>query len=139
MTSQITWLLMVAFEVGVQICYGSLDVWPFYGGSLGQNTSQYPKHFPEPKNISQNPNTSQNSKTLARIKKTLPRIQHMSQNPKTLLNSGKCFWILGRVLDSRKCFGFWEVFLDSGNCFGFWEVFCPYGPRNHSVKTFWSH
>ena len=34
-----------------------------------------------------------------------------------ILDSEKCFWILGRV------FGFWDVFLDSGTCFGFWEVF----------------
>ena len=55
-----------------------------------------------------------------------------SQNPKhvrdafgfldVFLDSGKCFWILRRVLDSG------EVFLDSGMCFGFWEVFCPYEP-----------
>ena len=74
--------------------------------------------------------------------KRFPRIQNWSQN----LDSGTCFWILGRVLDSGKCFGFWEVFwvlgsvfgfwdvfgfweefLDSGTCFGFWEVFLDAG------------
>ena len=36
----------------------------------------------------------------------------------SVLDSGKCFWILG----SGNCFGFWEVFwilvsvLDSGGC-----------------------
>ena len=40
-----------------------------------------------------------------------------------VLDSGKCFSILGLVLDSGTffqilwmCFGFWEVFLESGTC-----------------------
>ena len=34
-----------------------------------------------------------------------------------VLDSGKCFGILGSVLDFGKCFGFWEVFSDPGKCF----------------------
>ena len=34
----------------------------FYGGSLGQNTSQNPKHVPESKNTSQNPLNQLNDK-----------------------------------------------------------------------------
>ena len=65
-----------------------------------ENTSQNPKvlpriqkYFPESKHVPESKNISRNSKTL-------PRIQRTSQNPKTLLDSGKCFWILGSVLDS---------------------------------------
>ena len=32
-------------------------------------------------------------------------------------NSGKCFWILGRVLDSGKCLWILGRVLDSGKCF----------------------
>ena len=32
-------------------------------------------------------------------------------------NSGKCFWILGRVLDSGKCPWILGRVLDSGKCF----------------------
>ena len=33
------------------------------------------------------------------------------------LDSGKCFWILGRVLDSGKCFWILGSVLESGKCF----------------------
>ena len=70
------------------------------------------------------------SKTLPRIQKhfpeskTRPRVQKNFPESRSgmcfgfwdvFLDSGMCFWILGRVLDS-------------GTCFGFWDVFCPYEP-----------
>ena len=58
-----------------------------------------------------------------------------------ILDSGKCFWILGSVLDSGKyfwilgsVFGFREVVLDSEKCLGFWEVFWILG----SVLSPWA-
>ena len=120
---------MVAFEIGVQICYGSPDVWPFYGGSWGQNTSQNPKHFPESKNTSQNPKILPKIQTLPRIQKHFPEFKNTSKNPT-------------HVPEFKNTFGFWEVFgfcnvfLVSKKCFGFWEVFCPYEPLYYSVKSF---
>ena len=62
--------------------------------------------------------------------KTRPRTQKHFPESKPLLDSGKCFWILGRVLDSKTCFWilgsifpsrkcFWILgsVLDSGTCF----------------------
>ena len=60
-------------------------------------------------------------------KKHFPESKNTSQN----LDSGKCLWILGRVLDSGKCFGFWDVFLDSGKCFWILESVLDAG------KCFW--
>ena len=67
--------------------------------------------------------------TMARMDKTLPRIQNTSQdpkhfpeskntshNPKTLPTiQNTCFWDV--FLDLGRVFGFWEVFLDSRTCF----------------------
>ena len=48
----------------------------------------------------------------------------------SVLDSKKCFWILGSFFVSGRYFGLWEAFLDSGEvffdsgtCFGFWEMF----------------
>ena len=42
----------------------------------------------------------------------------------SVLDSGTCFWILGRVFGFWEVlFGFWDVFLDSAKCSGFWEAF----------------
>ena len=65
--------------------------------------------------------------------KRFPRIQNWSQN----LDSGTCFWILGRVLDSGKCFGFWEVFWVLGSVFGFWDVFWILGSVFGCWEVFW--
>ena len=56
--------------------------------------------------------------------KTRPRIQKHFPESKPLLDSGKCFWILGRVLDSKTCFWILGSVLH-----GFWHVFCPYEAR----------
>ena len=71
---------------------------------VGTNPSHNPRHFPELKNTSQNP------KTLPRIKK-----KKNSQNPKTH--------------GSGKCFGFWDMFLDSGTYFWILESFFTVGPK----------
>ena len=132
---------MVAFEIGVQICYGSPDVWPFYGGSWGQtrpaiqNTSQNPKILPRIQTRPRIQNTSQNPKILPRIQtrpriqKYFPELKNTSKNPTHVpeFKNTFGFW---------EVFGFWNVFFVSKKCFRFCEVFCPYGPRYHSVKTF---
>ena len=48
-----------------------------------------------------------------------------------MLDSGKCFWILGSVLDSGKCFWILGSVLDSGKCF------VPMGHQNNLMK--WHH
>ena len=71
------------------------------------------KHFPESKNPSQ----------ISKMFWILGRV----------LDSRKCFWILGYVfmrilggvLDSGKYFWIQESALDSVVCFGFGDVFCP--------------
>ena len=52
------------------------------------------------------------------------------------LDSGTCFWILGRVLDSGKSFGFWEVFWILGRVLDFGKCFLILGRVMDSGKCF---
>ena len=120
-------------------CRSVMEVLTFGHSTVARGDKTRPriqKHFPESKNTSQNPKHFPESKTLPRIQKhvteskTLPRIQkHFPESKSVLdsgtcggflevfLNSGKCFWILGRVWILGSIFRFWEVFLNSGTCF----------------------
>ena len=107
-----------------------------------QNTSKIQKHFSESKTRSRVQNTSRIQNTSIRESKSpCNNPKHVPKTKNTVgfwevfwfrdmfldsgkcLDSGTCFWILGRVLDFVKCFFY------SGTSYGFWEVFCPYQTR----------